>query len=495
MFPAILSTLCLDTVLGSGDGSDEAGFVPPPEGSKMPPPPPKSISSSETFAACCCCPVTTVSKSEAKKPPRPPVMFTKIKTDRLSDWAATPNDVNNLLLKMKGMIDVNYIMESKPLGEVDGNPENNPILYRSGHYRFSFTDEERIKLRKFMLDGGMLILNTGLGSLPFYNSAKEELKKIFPEYDLQRLSSDHAIFHSYYDVDRVKVRKGASKTGYVGNEPWFDGITINCRTVAVISRLCMAVGWEENENEEYQAYESGDAQKLGVNLFAYAIASRAWSKQYSSKVRFVDMNNFKSDKASISQVVYDGEWKTRHSSLSMLLQGFNIKTEVPVKFGLSEVRLFDSKLFDSPLIYITGHENFQLKKEEAIKLRQYVMNGGFVLAEACCGRKGFDLSFRKVMREIFPENPMKGIPLNSTLYGIPNKIGKVGVTSLLAGQVGEQVDVQLEGVEVEGKYGVIYSKFGLSGGWEMGSSPYSMGYSDNDAIRIGQNILMYCVSQ
>ncbi len=52
------------------------------------------------------------------------------------------------------------------------DPEKNPILYRSGHYHFAFTPEERAKLRKFLLDGGMLVFNTGLGSQPFYDSAK-----------------------------------------------------------------------------------------------------------------------------------------------------------------------------------------------------------------------------------------------------------------------------------------------------------------------------------
>ncbi len=496
--PALLATLCTDTTLASGDGSDEPGFVPPPEENKLPPPPPRSISSAETLAACCCCPVSAMSRTEAKKPPRPPVMFTKIKTDRLEDWAATPNDVNNLLKSMKDMINANYVMEIKSLAEISPDPEQNPILYRSGHYRFSFTPEERAKLRKFMLDGGMMIFNTGLGSKPFYDSAKQELETIFPEVHLQRLSSDHPIFHSYYDVDRVRYRSGVGKGyfSYQGNEPWFDGITINCRTVAVISRWCMAVGWEDTENDSYQAYHSEDAKKLGINLFSYAVAMRAWAKSEAGKMKFIDADTKTGDKLYLGQVIYDGEWKTRHAGLSVLLQTFNQKTDIPVKYGLTELRLADEKIFNTPLLYITGHEDFRLKKEEAARLRQYVLNGGFLLAEACCGRKGFDLAFRNQIQAIFPEYPLKRIPENNPIFNIPNRITQLGVTAALSAQIGSPaIKPELEGIEIDGHYGVVYSRFGLAGGWEMTPSPYAFGYDGPGSIQLGQNIVMYAVTQ
>ena len=497
MAPALLATLCSDTIL-AGDGSDEPGFVPPPEEAKLPPPPPRSISSSENMAACCCCPVTPMSRTEAKKPPLPPVMFTKIKTERQNDWAATPNDVNNLLKSMKEMMNTSYIMEIKALGEISPDPEQNPILYRSGHYRFEFSADDRAKLRKFMLDGGMLILNTGLGSKPFYDCAKKELELIFPEVHLQRLSSDHPIFHSYYDTDRVRYRAGVGKGffSYQGNEPWFAGITVNCRTVAVISRWCMAVGWQDTENDGYQAYQSEDAKKLGINLFSYAVAQRAWAKNAAGKMNFVDADTTTGDKVYLAQVVYDGEWKTRHAALPVLLQTFNLKTDVPVKYGLRDMRLSDPKIFDAPLLYITGHEDFRLKKEEALRLRQYLTNGGFLFAEACCGRKGFDLAFRQQMQAIFPEHPLAAIPGNNPVFALPNKISSVGVTPALASQIGAQATrPDLEGIEIDGHYAVIYSRYGMAGGWEMAQSPYALGYDGPDSVLLGQDILMYAVTQ
>ena len=248
-------------------------------------------------------------------------------------WNATPNDVNNLLKSMKSQVDANFTMDIRTMAEVSDDPEKNPILYRSGHYNFSYSPAEREKLRKYLLNGGMIIYNTGLGSQPFYRSAVRELQQIFPEQPIQRLTSDHPIFHSYYDVDRVEYTDAVRKSGFKGNEPWFDAIEINCRVVALVSRWGMAVGWQGNVDEKYQAYRQESAFRLGVNIMSYASSMRAWAKNAAQAMKFVDRDASPTDTIAIAQVVYDGVWKTRHSGLSVLLQTFNERTGIPVKFG------------------------------------------------------------------------------------------------------------------------------------------------------------------
>ena len=78
----IYTTLCLGTMLayGSGDGSDEPGFVPPPE-HKYVPSPQRTISSAENVDPCCCCPVTPQARTEAKRPPQPLTLITKLTSE------------------------------------------------------------------------------------------------------------------------------------------------------------------------------------------------------------------------------------------------------------------------------------------------------------------------------------------------------------------------------------------------------------------------------
>jgi len=412
-------------------------------------------------------------------------------------WNATPNDVNNLLKSMKDMIDVNYNMQIKSLSEVDPDPAQNPILFRSGHYNFTYNEAERKKLREYMLAGGMMIYNTGLGSAPFYRSTIRELAAIFPEQPVQRLSADHPIFHSYYDIDRVQYMSGVASSGYKGNEPWFDGVEINCRVVALVSRWCLAVGWEDYEEDQFQAYKPKWAKMLGVNIFSYASAMRAWAKNAAQAMKFFDADTSTADKVAMVQVVYDGVWKTRHAGLSVLLLTFNQKTSIPVKYMLKELRLTDPKIFNAPLLYLTGHEYFTVGKSEAIQLKKYLENGGFLFAEACCGRKGFDLAFRQLMAQLLPQAPLKAIPPNNTVFKTPNNIQTLGVTPLLQQELGKaSVPPHLEGIELTaGQYCVIYSPFGMAGGWELSQSPYAKGYDDVGSQKLGQNILMYSVTQ
>ena len=180
----------------------------------------------------------------------------------------------------------------------------------------------------------------------------------------------------------------------------------------------------------------------------------------------------------------------------MLLQAFNQRTGVPVKFARRELRLSEPGVFDSPLLYLTGHENFQLKPAEAANLKKYLDNGGLLFAEACCGRKGFDLSFRQLMRALYPQNPLQPIPADAPVFREPNDVRAAGVTPGLMQDLGQaSVQPSLAGILIDGHVAVVYSKFGLAGGWEMSQSPYAHGYENAAAIRLGENILMHAISQ
>lgn len=484
-------------MLFDGDGSDEPGFVAPKVGAP-PPPPPAHMSSGESYIPYPGPPAAPQARSEKKNPPNPPVMFTKIKSNRgIVDWAARPDDLNNLLKSMKQLMDVDFACEAKSFAEVSTDPEKNPILYRSGHFHFELSAAERKQLRDYLLNGGMVIFNAGMGSKPFYDSAIRELQATFPEVPVQRLASDHPIFHSYYDLNQVGYRKGVRDAGYAGNAPWFEGVTINCRTIAIVSRWGLDVGWDAVDDDSMRAYSIESAQKLGVNLMSYATSQRAWAKQLAQSMQFVDADAKLSGKMSVVQVVYNGEWKTRHKSLSMLLQQFNRRTDVPVRFNLKELKLSDTGIFDAPLLYMTGHEDFEFTADEAKNLREYLSKGGLLFAEACCGRRGFDQAFRREMRKVMPDQQLTAISGSEMVFAMPNKIASLGVTPALSAQSGNAsaIKPKLEGIEVNGHLNVIYSPLALGGGWELSQNPYGLGYNDQGSLALGENILMYAITQ
>ena len=69
-------------------------------------------------------------------------------------------------------------------------------------------------------------------------------------------------------------------------------------------------------------------------------------------------------------------------------------------------------MLQAPIIHISGHDSPVFSVEAKGKLRKYVENGGLILADACCGRPGFDRGFRALMRELFPEPENELRPLD-----------------------------------------------------------------------------------
>ena len=482
-----------------GDGSNEAGFVPPPP-RKEAPPPPASISGGETFIPYPPPPAAAQARSEKKNPPRPPTMFTKLTSQfGEQDWNARPNDLNNLLNSLKESANVDYDCEAKSFDEIDEDPDRNPILYRSGHYHWSLNAAERKKLRNYLLRGGTIILNAGMGSKPFFDSAVKVMNEVFPEAPVQPLAHDHAIFHSTpgLDLSRVQYRPGV-RSIYRGNAPMFFGVTVDCRTCAIISRFGMEVGWDPLEDDNILAYTQDSAQKLGLSILNYATAMRQWSLDNMKKTSYEDTKGI-TDTGSmkIAQVIYDGEWKTRHQGLSVLLRQYNQATGIPVKFSSSELKLSDQKIFDAQVLYITGHESFTLKPDEINNLRMYLQAGGILIAEACCGRKAFDDSFRAEMSKVLPGVPFQAPKKGHPIFRQPFDIGMMKVTAACARFYGNRAAIppDLLMLSVDGNPAVIYSPVGMAGAWELSPNPWSKSYLSDDALKLGCNILLYTATR
>lgn len=490
----LMATLSGQTLF-EGDGSSEPGFVAPIE-APPPPAPRASVASAETFIANAG-PTTPQARSEQKNNPRPPVMFTKIRTDLGTiDWATRPNDLNNLLTAMAEMIDVHYSMEVKSFAEISTDPAQNPILYRTGHFRFSLSDEERVRLREYLLDGGMLILNAGMGSKPFYDAAIEEMRKVFPELAVTRLQPDHPIFHSYYDLSQVDYRSGVRKAGFADNAPWFDAIELDCRVMVLISRWGMDIGWDALDDDDLLGYEIDDAKKLGINIMSYATAQQAWLRDFSRGVEFVDAEETGAGAMHLGRVIYDGDWRNHSAGLSVLLHQFNQRTEIPVRFAQKEVELTDPALFDLPMIFMSGSNDFRFTDAEVRALRQYLARGGMLFAEACCGRQAFDVAFRREIQRVMPQQTLQEIPADNLIFHFPNAVQQVGVTPALEAREGAGVvRPQLHGMRAGSGYSVIYSRLGLSAGWQLAQDPYSIGLDDASALHLGTNILMYALTQ
>lgn len=132
-------------------------------------------------------------------------------------------------------------------------------------------------------------------------------------------------------------------------------------------------------------------------------------------------------------------------------------------------------LLESPIVYFNGHRPPQFTNAEESILKQYVEHGGFILAEACCGRRDFDAGFRDLMTRLFPDMPLK--PL-----GPEHPIWKAYYPC-------DPAEFPLEGIEMGCKTVIVYSPRDLSCYWE--SNRYEERDVSQRAFRLGGNIVAY----
>lgn len=146
-----------------------------------------------------------------------------------------------------------------------------------------------------------------------------------------------------------------------------------------------------------------------------------------------------------------------------------------------------ANLLQSPVVYMNGHERPKLTAVQTQLLRQYLDEGGFLLAEACCGRKAFDDGFRRLMKELFPETDLAPLGANHPIWTAHFAIPREFMES-----------VRLEGIEQGCKTVVVYSPQPLAGYWEVGRWAPRAGRVDIPtgdrgtlAFRLAGNIIAY----
>jgi hypothetical protein len=136
------------------------------------------------------------------------------------------------------------------------------------------------------------------------------------------------------------------------------------------------------------------------------------------------------------------------------------------------------ELLPCPIVYLTGHSLKMDDREQAI-LKEYLANGGFLFAEACCGEPLFDRDFRKLMDDLFKE---EGAKLERVQRDHPvwTASGKFAVPP--------DDPYPLFGVRQGCKWIVLYSPKPLGGYFEANQTDKGNGKT---AFQLGANIVAY----
>ncbi|MGH7172755.1 MAG: DUF4159 domain-containing protein, partial [Gemmataceae bacterium] len=143
----------------------------------------------------------------------------------------------------------------------------------------------------------------------------------------------------------------------------------------------------------------------------------------------------------------------------------------------AERRRLAGDLLPSPIVYLNGHGNARIAERESKILQEYLENGGFVLAEACCGAEAFHRRFEKLIAEILPNSELRRLPDDHPIW---TASGKFLVTP--------NKPFPLYGVQHGCKWVAILSPRPMAYYWEKNDTKSPEGRA---AFQLAANIIAY----
>ena len=199
---------------------------------------------------------------------------------------------------------------------------------------------------------------------------------------------------------------------YLGEQDWYRA---GC--LLLIDLQSRAGNWEDSGPRAF------GNESLVATSFALLFLAKGRTPVLISKLAYggqdsMDWNNKRSDVRHLADFCSRELFKRE----PMAWQAFDVRKKTAA--NQEEVRDLAAELLQSPLVFFNGHHFAPRDKEEEI-LKEYVNNGGFILAEACCGARGagrgFDADFQKLVERMFGPDSLQKLPPSHPVWRASGK--------------------------------------------------------------------------
>ena len=185
-----------------------------------------------------------------------------------------------------------------------------------------------------------------------------------------------------------------------------------------------------------------------------------------------------------------------------LAQGIRRLTRVHVRSVEQPISLEDDDdIFNWPFLYAVEVGHWSLSDQEAAKLRDYLLRGGFLMCDDFHGTDEWEV-FMEGMRKVFPDRPVVDIdnadPIFHVLYDLDDKFQVPGAQYLWTGRTYERdgVEARWRGVyDDKGRLMVALNhNMDLGDAWEWSDDPRYPEKWASLAYRIAVNYVTYAMT-
>jgi hypothetical protein len=192
-----------------------------------------------------------------------PIDIVRLKYGGGGDWYNDPAEETNLLKEFSARTGTEVNAEKTALSAADDGLFLHPFLFITGHGEIKFTSREVERLRLFLTSGGFLYADDDYG---MDQSFRREMRRVFPESELQELPSDFPLFTCYYDLSDGLPKIHEHDQGH----PRAYGLFYQGRLAVFYTfNTNISDGWTNDHNDPAEKREQ--AVKMGVNILWYAL--------------------------------------------------------------------------------------------------------------------------------------------------------------------------------------------------------------------------------
>lgn len=373
-----------------------------------------------------------------------------------------------------------YLRTQEPEGAWIYSPNNGP----AGHNRASLTMttagvcglliagmELNIGREKIQADGTA----TDCGVYDENKATAKALNWIGSRFTYEGGEIMGRVFYNLYGIERTGRLSGQR---FLGGHDWYrEG--------------CQYLVREQRTDGAWRTVGAWDNWPAVSTSFALLFLSKGRTPVLISKLSHgipvqrrdldTDWNNDRNDLRHLVAFSTDALFKR----LPLAWQTFDIMRALTPRDGavVTEEDELDatSDLLQSPIVYFNGHQSPALRftKQEKKILQRYIDNGGFILAEACCGSPAFDAGFKELFGELWPDNDLVEL-------GPDHPVWKSHFP------VAPGNPYKLWGMALGCKTVLIYSPQDLSCQWESNNFRDGKGLK---ALQLGANIVAYATGR
>jgi hypothetical protein len=430
---------------------------------------------------------------------RTPILMTKIVhgpfPNRGTDWNNDRNDLHHLV----NSASENLFKRPLPLGwqifdamrplvrtpqELDDLVSEllpSPIVYFNGHQAPQFTAREKEVLKKYVENGGFLLAEACCGSKAFDRGVHGLMLELFgKENPLTDLPADHPVWKAFHPVP-----PGSFK---------LKGIQMGCKTVVIYSPEDLSCYWENNDKTSARGLL---AFRTGENIIAYATGREPPPDRLTpgEVVELKDERTPPRGYLQVGQLRFAGDWSPAPRAISILMKHLRETAKLNVTLEREALPVNDKSLSNFPVLYMHGRGNVEFADKDLSKLRFHLENGGLLLADSCCGKDAFDKSFRQLVKQLFPKQALQKVPADDILFSKELNTVPLNEQSIrcrrLAGGEFQPTAPLLEGIKIDDRWVVLYSKYDLGCALERHQSSDCLGYDHASALRIGSAVVFY----